>query len=323
MKNIPSPSFRRVATIDIGSNTIKSLVLQGPLPGTVVHQETREVRISEGISGNPPRLAEASMVHGAETVAELVETMRTFAPEAIQIAATSAVRDATNQADFSRLIRERTGIELRILSGAEEAAAIGTGILHEPLLEGCAGATVSDLGGGSLEVVGLRARSPFFADSFQVGSVRFLERFVENPKAPLSKTVMAQVMQSTLDTLSSPLREAGLHRIVTHVGTGGSFTIARNILAHRAGLSLEDFDPKLPLDTLVALRDELADLSLAERLEIPGLPSGRADVLPIALTIVEGLGEVLETDRFLHSLCNLRRGLASAMLTARHFHFGG
>ncbi|MFN5561153.1 MAG: Ppx/GppA phosphatase family protein, partial [Opitutaceae bacterium] len=108
---------RRVAVIDVGSNTVKLLVAERDPGGRLaaVHQHTLETRISAGLSGNPPRLSETGMDAGLGAITTLLHEARPLEPRETLIVATSAVRDAVNGAAFRDRVQAATGHPLRIL----------------------------------------------------------------------------------------------------------------------------------------------------------------------------------------------------------------
>src|SRR5699024_10305205 len=95
------------------------------------------------------------------------------------VVATSAVRDAGNREEFIRLVREQTGFEVIILNGAEEAQYTFSGA--QSVLDGPASdteVTVLDIGGGSTEIAIGKNGKLTDAHSFDMGCVRFTERFL-------------------------------------------------------------------------------------------------------------------------------------------------
>src|SRR5690606_23568701 len=111
-----------------------------------IEQRTLDTRIGTGISGTPPRLTDASIAAGAAAVAELATLCRAHAPREIVDVATSAVRDAVNGAEFAAAVKTASGLDLRILSGDEEARGIGRGLLCDPALRDWQDFHVFDLG---------------------------------------------------------------------------------------------------------------------------------------------------------------------------------
>lgn len=308
---MPAPN---VAVIDIGSNSIKVLVAARDAGGQLlaVFHKSLDARISAGISAAEPRLSEAGMTRGVAAVQQLLALAAVHQPARTLLVATSAVRDAANGTEFRARIRAATGHEVRILTGAEEANAIGRGLTTDAALAGLADFYVFDLGGGSLECLAFRARSIDQALSLQLGCVRLMEKFVPDPAGPFRPESEAAIASHVAATL----RGAGLLLDAARaaIGTGGSVATVRAIFGARSGLSLEETSPVVTVVQLRALLDLLAPMTLETRRTVPGLPPGRADVFPTALATILAVAEVGGFAEFHHSVRNLRYGLAAELL---------
>jgi exopolyphosphatase/guanosine-5'-triphosphate,3'-diphosphate pyrophosphatase len=304
-----------IAVIDVGSNSIKSLVAGRDPRGGIVALMSRSIdaRISAGIGGTRPRLSEEGMRRGVEAIGELLAEMAPLGPGRTVLVATSAVRDAANGSEFAERIRAATGYELRILSGEEEAGLIGRGLTTDPLLAGLQDFDVFDLGGGSLECLAFRGRRIEQAISLPLGCVRLTERCVDNPEEPFRDRHRARVTAVCREAFAgsgfrfSPAAGAGA------VFAGGTITTVRAMLGARSGVPLAETSPVISVDALRALLDETAGQPLALRKQAAGLPAARADVFPAALTIVLAVAEIGGFSSFLHSSHNLRHGLAAEL----------
>jgi exopolyphosphatase/guanosine-5'-triphosphate,3'-diphosphate pyrophosphatase len=305
-----------VAVIDIGSNSIKVLVAAQATAGGlhILRTRTIDARISAGISQAVPRLSEAGMAAGLDAIRVLLAEAAPFAPAATVLVATSAVRDAQNGAEFRERVRRATGHGIRILSGDEEANLIGRGLTCDPALAGLRDFYVFDLGGGSLECLAFRNRTIQQAASLQLGCVRLTEKFVPDPTAPLSSAAQRAIRQHAQDLLARSDFQFSLPADSAAIGTGGTVTVARAILAARTGLAFEASAPQVTLAELRELLALLGSLPLAGRREIAGLPPARADVMPAALVTLITLAEAGGFTAYRHSLYNLRYGLAAEAL---------
>lgn len=305
-----------VAVIDIGSNSIKILVARRAPDGSLATLQARTIdaRISAGIGASAPRLSEDGMAQGLDAVRSLLADAAAFSPVQTVLVATSAVRDAQNGAEFRARIRTSTGLEVRILTGAEEAGLIGRGLTADPTLLGLRDFYVFDLGGGSLECLAFRGRRIEQGLSLQLGCVRLTEKFVADPTRPFSEASAQAIAAHTRDGLTQSSFRFSLPKSTVAVGTGGTVTTARAVLGARTGTSLEQTDRTV---TVVQLRELLAwlgGLALPERKRVPGLLPPRADVFPTALATLIALAEVGGFSAFQNSLCNLRHGLADQAL---------
>ena len=304
---------QRIAVIDIGSNSIKLLVAGVAQPMDILYQSIRETRISVGIGTSfIPVLQKENMQKALGAVEELLAEAKRFKPDLVKIVATSAVRDAANGQDFHKLLTDKLGYELTILSGDEEAQLISAGIATDPAIRGCPNFALIDLGGGSMECMRWEGRKLARALSLKLGAVRIAERYQVNLHDPLSKDVAQSIRKNVSDTIN----ESGFAFAPGEplVGTGGAITVSRVIIAVRQGQPLHNSNPTITIDDLEALYEEVAAISYDERLNIPGLPPERADILPAALLIVLETARLAGARQILHSFRNLRFGIASQHL---------
>ena len=156
-----------VAVIDIGSNSVRLLLLCGGR----ARQEMETTRLGAGTAQR--RLQPESMARTVEAVARFCAQARAAGAERVLAFATSAVRDAVNREELLRALRARCGLEVDVLSGAEEA-----NLAYLGAAEGRR-ALVLDIGGGSTELV-YGAGAVQRAVSLQAGAVRLKERFMQD-----------------------------------------------------------------------------------------------------------------------------------------------
>lgn len=317
MRASDTPSASRpVAVIDIGSNSIKVLVAQRKPGGRLrsLDAHALDVRISAGISLKPPRLGEEGMRSGVAAVQALIERSRHFQPAAIHIVATSAVRDAVNGADFRSRIKAATGIEVRVLSGEEEANLIGRGLLTDPAVAAFSNFYLFDLGGGSLECLSFRARKAAQAVSLPLGCVRLTEICVADPRLPFSPEDRAAVASRVKSALEASSFTFELGPPADALFIGGTMTATRFLIAAATGIPPESAPTAVAVAAIEELFHRIAPLTLEERKQVPALPAARADVLPAALATVLALAEIGRIRTFNTSFHNLRWGVADEAL---------
>ena len=305
----------RIATIDIGTNTAQLLVADATPNGpTRRHVAERFVRLGAGVDAQR-RIGEAAQERLLEALRSHVAAARQHDADAIVAAATSAMRDAANRAAVQQRIRDDLGIEVEILSGAEEAlwsfaaACASLGEPHGPVL-------VIDIGGGSLELIvghrGEAARAPAEAIqqrvSLDVGCVRLTERFVDgHPVSPDAVRSVEAVVHEALTGASLTLPPG-----TRAVGTAGTAT----------ALALVDAGPESTWDplhgtgfTLSAAavhrwRHRLLRLSLDDLHALhPAAMQGRADVFPVGVLLLDAVLRTFALDPCRISPYELRHGL--------------
>lgn len=310
----------RAAALDIGSNTIKMLVVEKTPDGLKALAETSsETRIAQGISRDCPELTEASMERAIKVIGELFKEMLGFGPGHVRIVATSAVRDASNRTEFEARVFQETGHSIDVISGDEEARLIGRGVLTDPVLLEQKEVMIFDMGGGSVECIYLKDRIIRMARSLPLGGVRLLEHHVADPTLPLTngeKNAVVEAVHQQVASIQLNLRDAAK---ALAVGAGGTYITCRAILAHRRGASLAESSPYLTLDELQSVFEEAAGYTLEKRLQIPRLPPNRADVFPVTLLAMITLGRWAGISRFYHCYHSLRYGVVDELLESVGF----
>jgi exopolyphosphatase/guanosine-5'-triphosphate,3'-diphosphate pyrophosphatase len=304
-----------VAIIDIGSNSLKLLVANRGKSGGIntLLSQTIETRISQGISQAAPRLSAEGIASGLTAIQALLATAAPYSPVKIILVATSAVRDATNGADFRARVAAETGHEIRVLTGEEEANMIGLGLSSDPAFAALNDFYLFDLGGGSLECLRFVQRKITQTMSLQLGCVRLTERFIKDPAAPL---VIAETTALALHVRDELKRSSFRFPLVAPpaIFMGGSMNTVRSLKGARHNLSFAESPTLIGIETIAALLDEISQLNLVARQALPGMSKARADVFPAALITMLTVADYAHIDRFHHSLHNLRWGLAAEAL---------
>jgi exopolyphosphatase / guanosine-5'-triphosphate,3'-diphosphate pyrophosphatase len=278
-------SPRRVAVIDLGSNSWRLVVFTFS-PG-VWWKRTDElyetVRIGAGMAATGG-LSEEAMSRGLETldVFERFCQANGIAPECVHAVATSAIRDATNQADFLSRAREHTDLRIEVLSAEEEArlgyvAAINTSTLSD--------GAVLELGGGSLQLIEVDDRLAGELCSLRLGSVRLTEEFLARPGKARRKDItrlrdhLHEELQRVGWLAASGDRLVGLGGAVRNLAAAAQHTDEGTLDIGVQGFVLER-------DALSELVEKLAALTAKERGQLAGIKPGRGDIiLTSALTI--------------------------------------
>jgi exopolyphosphatase / guanosine-5'-triphosphate,3'-diphosphate pyrophosphatase len=265
--------MERLAVIDMGSNSWR-LVVYSYEPGTPwwsLTDEIREaVRVGEGM-GDENLLQPEPMDRALHTAAVFASFCKASGVEDVRALATSAIRDARNRDDLLGEIHERTGLEVRVISGEEEARYGYLAIANSTTLEDGAGI---ELGGGSLQLTRIAGRRLADSVSLPLGSVRMSERFLPDEKASGKQMkALRSHVQEELDAFDwwEGDRLAGI---------GG--TIRNLAAAAEKRMDYPDVDVggfELTREALEDLIEELADKPASKRGEVKGIKPDRADVI--------------------------------------------
>ena len=298
----------RVAAIDCGTNTIKLLI--GDLPQVDV-REMRMVRLGQGVDATG-RLADEALERTFAAIDEYTALITAHDVERIRFCATSASRDASNADVFVAGVRERLGIEPEVVSGDEEAALAFDGAVRNLRTAPAEPVLVLDIGGGSTELVlGRTATGPAAAVSLDIGSVRLHERHLHTdpPTADQIAACVADI-DAALDGSPVPVGDAA-----TVVGVAGTVTsVGAGVLDLAAyDRSLVD-QAELAVDDVHALVDRLLAMTTTERLELPWLHPGRADVIGAGALILSRVLRRSGVARVVVSEADILDGIAWSMV---------
>ena len=298
------------AVIDIGTNSVKLLVAD-VAEGRVdpLYEGSEQTRLGAGFY-ETHRLLSESIAKTADSVRAFVENAERFSPATLHIIATSAARDALNQAELVEAIRSATGKELAVISGETEANWVFTGVASDPRLKDAA-LLVMDIGGGSTELV-IGAKGERRAGrSFQVGSVRLLEKFrPSDPPTTKEREKCLDWLRAFFAEEIQPFLRAHLHgEKPVLVSTGGTASILGRLkwkLAHYDREKIEE--TVLSASELAEETARLWALPLEKRKRLPGMPASRADVIIMGAAILEAATEALGFSEARISTRGLRYG---------------
>lgn len=290
----------RRAALDIGSNSI--LLLVADLAGdrlTPVHEQIWYPRLGEGLAASG-RLATENMACAGADIAAALAVARKWGAVDIVAAATAAVREAANGAEFvGRLLRE-PGIEVRILSGREEAECTWLGGISH-LEVGDDPVCTLDIGGASSECARGRGGMIEAALSAPIGVVRLVDRFGLSPgEFPLA----LELIRSKLAPLAEIARGCRL------VGVGGTITTLAAVNRGSAAYEPEEIARiGFHLDELNTYIELFRSLGIEEIREMPGMEPRRADVIEAGVSLFATFMEMAGIDTIGVSPRGLRYGL--------------
>jgi exopolyphosphatase / guanosine-5'-triphosphate,3'-diphosphate pyrophosphatase len=295
----------RFAVIDVGTNSVKFHVGEREADGAwrTVADRAEVTRLGEGLD-DTGELGVEPIARTADAIADMVDEAKAEGVEEIAAVGTAGLRIASNSSELIDEVRGRTGVEIEVIPGEEEArlayvaATSGLGLSDGKLV-------VFDTGGGSSQFTfGApgRIEEQF---SVNVGAARFTEQF------GLDAAVPAETVAAAKAAIGADLsRLDGSERPDLLVGMGGGIT---NMAAVKHGL--ERYDPEVIQGTELnaAEVDRQIELyrtrSADERRQIAGLQPKRAEVMLAGACIVRTVLDKLDRDSLVVSDRGLRHGL--------------
>jgi len=298
----------RIASIDIGTNSIHMIVVQvrPDLSFEVVDREKDMVRLGAGgLDGRS--LTPTAMTAALQTLAKFKRLAESHKVDEIIAAATSATREADNGGDFIAQVDRETGIRIKVISGTEEArlihlaAAYGVDVGSSP-------AVVVDIGGGSVEVTLGTATHLTLGRSFKTGVIRLTERFVRTD--PLTRHDQRRLVKFVNKEMGPYLEQVAGRGFERLIGTSGTILSLGTMAVAEEGEVPDDVrNRRVTAKALRRLQKRLVEASTAERLRIPGMDPRRADLSVAGAVLFDTIVRRLGADEF--TLCDLalREGL--------------
>ena len=308
---------RRFAFIDIGTNTILCLIaeLKNDASFDVFDDLAEITRLGQGVH-QTGRISPEGEERSLKVLQRYLERCKHLNVEEIIAVGTSALRDARNSADVRARFKEQLGLDVRVISGDEEAeysflaVQQGLPLNRRELL-------VVDVGGGSTELIRGNAAGVVEAISINVGSVRLTEQFFHSDPVQTEECEkMVVAIEKELTRLPNQwLKDSS---ILTLVGIAGTFTtlsaVEKKLVCYTHG---EVHGSRL---TLIEVRRQVAlfqGKTIAERRAIAGLEPKRADVILAGACLIERIMTLFHSERVIVSDQGVRYGLLHECLKHR------
>jgi exopolyphosphatase/guanosine-5'-triphosphate,3'-diphosphate pyrophosphatase len=287
----------RYGVIDVGSNTIHLLVGKVENGGVMpVTGEKVSARLGAGVE-KTGRIQGERLELASEAIGMFARISALNGAPEPAILATSAVRDAENGPELNEKVAKLTGLNMRLISGEEEADLGFRGAISAVGSSWEGPALVVDLGGGSAQlIVGEPSSGPLMQVSLPLGTNRTTERFVEH-EPPKKKELRA------LDEHVKEMMPGwGLSPRIRVVAVGGSARAMLRITRDR-----------LTLGRLRELAAEISERSSGELARETGLTPERSRVMPAAVTTLAAVLERFGKDELTVARGGIREGTILAL----------
>jgi len=303
----------RLGVLDVGSNTVHLLVVDAhhgaaPLPA---HSHKTELRLAEHIVDGE-RISSTGVDLLVDFVRSAVEVAEDLGVTQMHAFATSAIREAVNGDDVLATVLDRTGVDLQVLSGADEARL--TFLAVRRWYGWSSGRLlVLDIGGGSLEIAVGTDEEPDVAVSVPLGAGRLSRAFLHHdPAQPDEVKKLRKHARATIADVTGRIARAGEPRHV--VATSKTFrSLAR--ITGAAPYSEGPFAKRyLAREDLRTWVPKLAEMTAKERAGLPGVSPGRAPQLLAGALVAEAAMDLLGVERVEIGPWALREGIILELL---------
>ncbi|HUY20251.1 MAG TPA: Ppx/GppA phosphatase family protein [Candidatus Binataceae bacterium] len=298
---------RRIAALDVGTNTVLMLVVERRPDGTLVPlaDMARITRLGRGVERTghlDPAAARATL----DAIVEFANRARELEAESIVAVATAALRDVADGAAFLTRVREEAGIELTVISGETEAQLSYLAVVRGLGLDASGRLLIVDIGGGSTEFIRVEPGAELQAFSLQLGSVRLTERHIHHdPPAPGEVAALRATIDAAIDSLNWSYRPDLM------VGIAGTATtvcaVALKLVAYDSNLV---HGYRLSRGEVGRSLELFGTLPNQQRRLLPGLAEGRVDVIFAGTAILERVMARFDVEQVVISDQGVRWGLA-------------
>ena len=299
---------RRIAAIDVGSNSIRQIIADVRPDGTidVVDEMKAHPRLGRGLEATKA-LSTESMDFAVEALSRMATLAKEQGAQRIEAVATSAVRDAENAELFLARVKQATGLKLRVLKGEDEARlSFLSALAHFDLGKGRS--VIIDIGGGSLELALAAEGVVDRLTSLPLGAIRLTERYMQGggSSAKGLRKLRKQVRKAIKPIISG--RDWRGARVI---GSGGTFTNLAGMHLTRQGI----FSAKSVHGTVIPrvdvehILDTIAEMSPEERSNTEGLNADRGDIIVAGIAVIAEVLARVEAHQLEVSRYGIREGL--------------
>ncbi|MFT4246102.1 MAG: Ppx/GppA phosphatase family protein [Micrococcaceae bacterium] len=269
-----------VAAIDCGTNSIRLLIAQANFENQQllpIYTDNIIVRLGQGVD-KTGKFADAAIERTFVALDNYARQIKKFKANKVRFIATSATRDASNREKFIEGVKERVGVAPEIISGDEEAALSFSGALLGLSPEEKAPYLLSDLGGGSTELVLGDQDGVKQEHSMDVGCVRITERCLKSD--PPTKEEIGEGIKVIDAAIDEALAKVDIKDALSYIGVAGSTT---TIASYAMGMTSYDAEKlhgaKVDFDEVYEAAETILSLSTHQRATLSVISSGRIDVI--------------------------------------------
>jgi len=310
----------RISVIDLGTNTFNLLIVETGEDQAYKIIYNNKLPVKLGKSGiDKKEIRPDAITRGMNALERHLNTIREYKSDKTYAFATSGIRSARNGEQFVKMIQQKFGMEVEIISGDREAELIYHGVKQAVNL-GDDKVLILDIGGGSNELIIADKNTIYWKKSYPLGVARLLAKF--KPSDPISIEEIEFISNYLEERLSDLFEEFRKHKINTLVGASGSFeTIAAMIRADDP--SFESETGTLPESVVIDLTDfenlyqKLINSTLKERKQMKGLESMRLEMIVVATLIVKFILQKLKINRLVQSNFSLKEGVVYELLNLK------
>lgn len=299
----------RVAIIDLGTNSVRFDVHQfGPKDRQqLLHREKLMVRLGQGVfaTGKLNREAIRRTVLAFQSFQKTAQELRV---DRVVAFGTAALREAGDGLPFLEMIKQKTGIEIQVISGAEEARLIALGILkNERRAKGRYG--LIDIGGGSTEITICRNKESIIGNSFSLGTAKLQQVFLKgNPPRPLpgGEDPIKHLRRYIRTTINTKILDEKWPPATKFYGSSGTIrSIARLLNKKKKNVRIVE------RNELKKLVKAMSTMTPTELLNLPGMEAKRIDMILSGAVLLDECMSCFKVKEVIPTEFSLRDGIVA------------
>lgn len=308
------------AAVDMGTNSFHLIIVKVKEDGSfkMVDREREVIRLGLHEGKNLSVISDDEIVHSIEVLSKFKRLAATYSAP-IRAVATSAVRESVNKKEYVEKILKTTGIAIEVINGNEEAVLIFEGIKKAIPLEDKK-AFCTDIGGGSTELIYSNSGDINFAESIKIGAVRLSKKFF--PDYITYKPMVKACEEYVEARIKANKKIKTDINFDVAIGSSGTVQAAANMIYY-----LRNGNIKKNLNKFSFNRSELKKITEEvltaktpkERLNIKGMETKRADIIPAGLIILNKIFDLFKINQISLSDYALREGII--LDTIKHNYF--
>ncbi len=314
------------ASLDLGTNTFRLLIAEVVNVDALVPVITRRAitRLGEGIYKNAYIQAKA-IERSLNVLKDFSKTINHYKAEKVFAVSTSATRDAKNGKEFIYQVYKQTGIQVRILTGLEEAKLTLKGVFSV-VDRAPTRSLVFDIGGGSTELILTEGNNIIKTASIRLGVVQLAESLItSDPPAARELSQLRYYINNSVvlsditidNSISQSSHASSMQSIL--IGTAGTVTTLAAI-----DQQMDQYNPlkinnyKLSRETIKKIYHQLISSPISKRRKIPGLEEGREDVIIPGTAIVLEIMDYFGFNKLIVSDAGILEGILLDEQTTSH-----
>ncbi len=298
----------KVGIIDMGTNTFHLLIADvRDHDFTILFKEKLLVKIGEGGISHGYITEEATQ-RALKALHRFKEVLDTEQTDTVFATATSAIRNAKNGLEITKVMEKETGIEVRIISGDEEAETIYYGV-KKAIAMSDETMLIMDIGGGSIEFIIGNQSDIFWKRSFEIGGQRLIDQFhAHDPILPEEVISLQSYLGMNLEPLFAACKE---YKPETLIGSSGTFDTLSEIYMLENKIEKNPLGTEFPftLEAFESIYEKMIAFNRQERMAVPGMIEMRVDMIVVASILIHFLNQKLGIKNIRVSAYALKEGV--------------